>query len=105
MTAEPTEVLRVCMGCGVPTPSTRCPDCTSEVNQRRGRGGASARGYGRRWERTAAGVKRRQPFCSVCGTTERLSVDHIVAKANGGTDDPTNLQTLCVTHNSAKGKR
>jgi len=50
-------------------------------------------------------VKRRQPFCSVCGTTERLSVDHIVAKANGGTDDPTNLQTLCVTHNSAKGKR
>jgi 5-methylcytosine-specific restriction endonuclease McrA len=30
-------------------------------------------------------------------------VDHILARALGGTDAPANLQGLCQTHNAAKG--
>ena len=33
---------------------------------------------------------------SGCGATERLSVHHIVPPRNGGSDDTTNLTTLCV---------
>jgi len=43
--------------------------------------------------------------CVTCGTTERLSLDHIVPIAKGGTNDRGNLQTLCVSCNSRKGDR
>jgi len=47
--------------------------------------------------------------CAVCGTTgdtgNPLTVDHLVPKAAGGSDDPGNLRTLCRRHNSAKGTR
>lgn len=29
-------------------------------------------------------------------------VDHIISHANGGTDDPTNLRSLCHPHHQAK---
>lgn len=41
--------------------------------------------------------------CVRCGATEDLEADHIVAMANGGTDDLANLQALCAPCNSAKG--
>ena len=41
--------------------------------------------------------------CLHCNTTERLSLDHIYPYSLGGTDDPGNLQTLCVSCNSRKG--
>lgn len=31
-----------------------------------------------------------------------LEVDHIVRPDQGGTDDPTNLRTLCLTHHRRK---
>lgn len=43
--------------------------------------------------------------CKHCGTNERLSIDHIIARINGGTDDPSNLQTLCMPCNRRKGTR
>lgn len=44
--------------------------------------------------------------CVLCGVTAQtsiLEVDHIVAKVNGGGDEPTNLRTLC--HDCNVGKR
>jgi len=35
----------------------------------------------------------------VCGETRFLELDHIVPKAQGGTDDPGNLRWLCRHHN------
>lgn len=43
--------------------------------------------------------------CRSCGTHERLTVDHVIPLALGGTDDLENLQTLCERCNSVKGAR
>jgi hypothetical protein len=41
--------------------------------------------------------------CKKCGSTERLSIDHIIPRSKGGTNEDSNLQTLCVYCNSSKG--
>lgn len=41
--------------------------------------------------------------CLCCGATERLSIDHILPRVLGGTDEPENLQTLCLSCNCTKG--
>jgi hypothetical protein len=43
--------------------------------------------------------------CVECGATDRLSLDHIVPRSKGGTDDDDNLRTLCVRCNSSKSNR
>jgi hypothetical protein len=44
-------------------------------------------------------------ICQRCGSHQNLTVDHVVPRAKGGTDDPSNLQTLCGSCNSSKGAR
>lgn len=34
--------------------------------------------------------------CQKCGSTTRIRVHHLVPKIHGGTDDPSNLATLCA---------
>jgi 5-methylcytosine-specific restriction endonuclease McrA len=54
-------------------------------------------------------LKRDQYRCQICGVAAsdglhvRLHVDHILAKALGGSDDPRNLQTTCNDCNWGKG--
>jgi len=43
--------------------------------------------------------------CRHCGTSENLSVDHIIPESKGGTLDLDNLQTLCRPCNSRKGAK
>jgi hypothetical protein len=40
--------------------------------------------------------------CQECGARRYLSIDHIVPVVGGGTDDDSNLRTLCRPCNSAK---
>lgn len=40
--------------------------------------------------------------CVLCGSTERLTIDHIISIYRGGTDDDDNLQTLCNRCNAGK---
>jgi DNA invertase Pin-like site-specific DNA recombinase len=39
-------------------------------------------------------------FCCICGTKENLHNHHIIPRYRGGSDDETNLITLCGTHHS-----
>lgn len=43
--------------------------------------------------------QRDRGQCSQCGSVHALEFDHIVPKANGGTDDPINLRVLCRSCN------
>ena len=41
--------------------------------------------------------------CVYCGATENLTIDHVVALANGGPHAPFNVVTCCASCNSSKG--
>ena len=43
--------------------------------------------------------------CAHCGSRYDLTIDHIHPVSLGGTNDPSNLQTLCRTCNCSKGAR
>lgn len=58
----------------------------------------SARNHSRpaNWSSRRARVLARDRFkCQLCGSRERLEVDHIVPVARGGSWEPDNLWTLC----------
>ena len=62
---------------------------------------------GRKWrEKIRPAVLERFNYqCVTCGTSEDLTVDHIIPKVHGGTDDMDNLRVMCRRHNSNKGAR
>jgi 5-methylcytosine-specific restriction endonuclease McrA len=43
--------------------------------------------------------------CIACGTTDRVTIDHIIPIARGGTHSIGNLQSLCLKCNSSKNHR
>ena len=58
------------------------------------------RGYGSAWDKIRPSILQRDLFlCQACKRQGRLTpakdVDHITPKAQGGIDDPDNLQSLC----------
>lgn len=56
---------------------------------------ASARGYGRRWRKIRLMVLARDPVCVICHRAASTDADHIVPRAEGGTDALGNLRGLC----------
>lgn len=66
---------------------------------------------GREHRRTLPAALRAVVFtrdgfsCRRCGSSEQLSVDHIIPVSRAGTDDLDNLQTLCQPCNNKKGNR
>ena len=58
------------------------------------------RGYSTAWDKLRIVILKRDRYlCQHCikagRVTAATSVDHILAKAKGGTDEQTNLQSLC----------
>ena len=62
---------------------------------------AASQGYGAEWRRIREEHLQLEPDCRVCGRPDS-HVDHIVARKQGGTDDHSNLQTLCASCHSRK---
>lgn len=44
-------------------------------------------------------------ICNYCGSTEKLTLDHIFPKKHSGQDNSENLVCACRTCNSSKGKK
>lgn len=68
--------LKPCQKCGEPTDSTRCDEHTTRPEPIVERASARARGYTTSWDKLSKRARRLQPWCSDCGSTEKLSVDH-----------------------------
>jgi 5-methylcytosine-specific restriction endonuclease McrA len=64
-------------------------------------------GSTRKWRTLRAAVLRRDGHaCQRCGVEDAaMTVDHIVPKSMGGSDDMENLQVLCAYCNYSKGNR
>ena len=65
------------------------------------------RGYGSAWIKTRARILQRDGYlCQPCLTAGRptpaTEVDHITPKAKGGTDEDSNLQSICDDCHKAK---
>lgn len=61
---------------------------------------AAERGYDHEWRKLRASIMERDKWlCQPCMRhgvlTEATEVDHIISKADGGSDDPENLQAIC----------
>ena len=70
---------------------------TDTANMQPKKNWGSGRG-GRPWRRLKAKIHLRDLYtCQCCGlVTMELELDHIVNVAQGGTDDESNLQSLCA---------
>lgn len=65
--------------------------------------------YRKNYKELSNAVKRRVKQrdgnqCVKCGSKVRLEVDHIISDAEGGSNDISNLQTLCKHCHSIKTK-
>lgn len=71
-----------------------------------GRAGATQRTRGSAWMKTRAAWLREHPLCVECEKQGFVSidieVDHIVPLWEGGVDNPSNYQTLCIEHHAEK---
>lgn len=67
---------------------------------------ASARGYGRRWQKIRLMYLARHPMCELSGCNKAaVDVHHIIPRRDGGSDAFGNLQALCHAHHSAATRR
>ncbi|PVZ89992.1 HNH endonuclease [Serratia sp. S1B] len=81
----------------LPSLGSKAPVLERKENFGQGRGG-------RPWRRLKQSVHERDLWtCCQCGrVTMDLECDHIINKAQGGTDDMNNLQSLCKDCHSKK---
>lgn len=75
-----------CIECGEPVRATRCDQCQRRDNRfkerkrkrkARKRPSRHARGYDNAWTRLSQRARQLQQFCSDCGATDGLQLDHL----------------------------
>lgn len=67
--------MKPCLECGEPSEGRRCEACAPPASRLR-KTTARERGYDTAWDRLSRAARKLQPFCSDCGSEERLTADH-----------------------------
>lgn len=102
-------LARPCLDCQRATRNgSRCPTCerAHEARRDRRRGTRTQRGYDNDWLRVSRQVLERDGYvCQLCGLPGATTADHVVPKARGGSDDPSNLVAAHNPCNARKGAR
>jgi 5-methylcytosine-specific restriction enzyme A len=103
----PTAALRPCPYSGCRSLVRKGPCANHQGRKEWSTAGVSrqARGYGAAWERTRREVMVEEPVCRICGQRPSAMVDHIVPKAEGGTDERSNLRGVCKRCHQVKSAR
>lgn len=67
-------IHRPCLRCGEPVEGSYCdehkPPSTSKSDRK-------TKGYGWSWQKLSRRARRKQPWCSDCGTVDDLTADHL----------------------------
>lgn len=97
-----------CRTCRRLSLTAQCPECEATEEARlyadRKAAGREVRTYyhSAEWRSLASACKDRDfRRCVHCGSTERLTAHHIIAREKGGPDELGNLVTLCMGHHSS----
>ena len=79
-----------------PTHSRYCEAHAKKSAWRTTTASASQRGYGNKWPALCRKILALDPLCRLCNRKPSSHADHIKPKAQGGTDEWTNLWGVCV---------
>lgn len=95
---------RPCLGCGQIIPrGSYCSRCQRGVEQRRG---TATQRMGSGWNQISRRIiSRDNGICHICGLPGADTADHLVPRAKGGTNHPSNLAAAHRACNSRKGTR
>lgn len=90
-------VLKVCLdwpkpGCRRLTTGSRCSSCQSRKDRTRNQGSYYQTPD---WRSLARACIDRDGNCLICGSTHRLTANHIIGRAQRGPDALENLMTMC----------
>ena len=97
------EMPRACITCGasIPYPRSRCPE-HSRGNWRR-KNSTSATYNDPLYLKNRAQILKGDPICVWCGRLPATTADHLVAVAQGGSNDLENLVPACESCNRLRG--
>jgi 5-methylcytosine-specific restriction enzyme A len=102
-----TTPRRPCLDCGIPSSGSRCPRHQRDHEQRRGT--PAERGLGADHRRIREQVLREERVCWLCLEPARpgdpLTADHVVPRAQGGTNTRQNMRAAHRSCNSRRGAR
>ena len=88
---------RACIECGAISDKWRCEKHRRFIQSRTPANRPRRNGSTRTWRKTRERVLERDGHrCVECGSADGLTVDHVVAREYGGTDDDHNLITRCT---------
>lgn len=92
--------MKLCLGCNKLTRNSRCAECQATQDRARESRRGKREHYDAEWRRISKAAIAAQPWCSICGSTEDLTTDHIKARSL-----EAGVRVLCRSHNSSKGKK
>lgn len=99
-------MMTTCLTCGELSEQAYCQEHRQPYSPKKGT--TTERGYGARWQRLSKRARKIQPFCSDCGTTEDLTLDHSPRaweRYNAGKNIRLiDVDVVCIFHNIARGQ-